>query len=165
MWNNFASFVASLFLARVNEQLPIFKLFNRFNPSILNIFTDWKQLSPISIDSTKVKMERSSIVNSFWLQLLSGITSVVIVVSSKRISSISSGSILASSLLISKHLFGTKLTQLVMVLDRTSSNEWGRSTFRRFGISKYNQSSIFGTTFQCHWTRIFETIPLRIDGC
>ena len=35
--------------------------------------------------------------------------------------------------------------------DRTSWNETGDSlTFRRFGISKYHQYSIFGNTFQCH---------------
>ena len=35
--------------------------------------------------------------------------------------------------------------------DRTHQNEKGGSlTFRRFGISKYNQYSIFRNTFQCH---------------
>ena len=34
--------------------------------------------------------------------------------------------------------------------DRTYWNELGRSTFRRFGISKYHQYSIIGITFQCH---------------
>ena len=41
----------------------------------------------------------------------------------------------------------------------------GSLTFRRFGISKYNQYSIFRNTFQCHWTRFIETIYFRIDGC
>ena len=41
----------------------------------------------------------------------------------------------------------------------------GSSTFRRYGISKYDQCSIFRNTFQCHWTRIFETISVRMDGC
>ena len=42
----------------------------------------------------------------------------------------------------------------------------GRLTFRRFGISKYHQYSIFTNTFQCHWTSIIETKSFRIDnGC
>ena len=42
----------------------------------------------------------------------------------------------------------------------------GSLTFRRFGISKYHQYSIFRNTFQCHWTRIFETTSFRTDnGC
>ena len=48
--------------------------------------------------------------------------------------------------------------------DRTFSKEKDRLTFRRFGISKYDQYSIFRNTFQCHWTRIFETISFRING-
>ena len=48
--------------------------------------------------------------------------------------------------------------------DRTFSKEKGRLTFRRFGISKYDQYSIFRNTFHCHWTRIFETISFRING-
>ena len=49
--------------------------------------------------------------------------------------------------------------------DRTSWNELGRLTISRYGISKYDQYSIFRNTFQCHWTRIFETISVRIYGC
>ena len=41
--------------------------------------------------------------------------------------------------------------------DRTLLNESGRLTFRRFGISKYYQNSIFRNTFQCHYTRFIET--------
>ena len=40
---------------------PIMIDFNRFNPSILNDCTDPKQLFPISIDSTFVNCENSSI--------------------------------------------------------------------------------------------------------
>ena len=56
-------------------------------------------------------------------------------------------------------------TILEIDFDRTSSNERGSLTFRRFGISKYHQCSIVRNTFQCHWTAIFETISSRIDGC
>ena len=45
-------------------------------------------------------------------------------------------------------------TILEIDFDRTFSNELGRLTFWRFGISKYHQYSIFRNTFQCHWTRI-----------
>ena len=48
--------------------------------------------------------------------------------------------------------------------DRTYSNETGSLTYWRFGISTYDQYSIFGNTFQCHWTSIIETILWRIDG-
>ena len=40
----------------------------------------------------------------------------------------------------------------------------GNLTFWRFGISKYDQYSIFRNTFQCQWTRISETTPCRING-
>ena len=61
-------------------------------------------------------------------------------------------------------------TILEIDLDRTHWNgrvrSVGNSTFWRFGISKYDQYSIFRNTFQCHWTRIFETTSFRIDnGC
>ena len=56
-------------------------------------------------------------------------------------------------------------TILEIDFDRTTLNEYGSLTFRRFGISKYDQYSIFRNTFQCHWTRITETIFVRIDGC
>ena len=62
-------------------------------------------------------------------------------------------------------------TILEIDFDRTywngrSSQSSGSSTFRRFGISKYDQYSIFRNTFQCHWTRIKETKSVRIDnGC
>ena len=56
-------------------------------------------------------------------------------------------------------------TILEIDFDRTFSNESGSSTFWRFGISKYDQYSIFRNTFQCYWTRFFETIPSIIDGC
>ena len=55
-------------------------------------------------------------------------------------------------------------TILEIDFDRTFSNEKGRLTFRRLGISKHDQYSIFRNTFQCQWTRIFETIPFRING-
>ena len=48
-------------------------------------------------------------------------------------------------------------TILEIDFDRTLWNELGRQTFRRFGISKYYQYSIFRNTFQCHYTRIQET--------
>ena len=52
-------------------------------------------------------------------------------------------------------------TILEIDFDRTHSNEPGSSTFRRFGISKYYQYSIFRNTFQCHYMRIFETNRFR----
>ena len=55
-------------------------------------------------------------------------------------------------------------TILEIDFDRTYRNDQGRSTFWRFGISKYHQRLKFRNTFQCHWTRIFETIPYRING-
>ena len=62
MWNDFdLSFPNQLFLW-VNDLLPILRLFNRFNPSILNACTDLKLLSPISIDSTRENREKSNIV-------------------------------------------------------------------------------------------------------
>ena len=57
------------------------------------------------------------------------------------------------------------LTILEIDLDRTLWNDLYRLTFRRFGISKYHQYSIFRNTFQCHWTRTNETPSFRIDGC
>ena len=56
-------------------------------------------------------------------------------------------------------------TILEIDFDRTSSNEEGSLTFWRFGISKYDQYSIFRNTFQCHWIRPRETKSVRIDGC
>ena len=57
-------------------------------------------------------------------------------------------------------------TILEIDFDWTHWNEKGSLTFRRFGISKYHQYSIFRNTFQCHWTRKSETFPFRIDnGC
>ena len=58
-------------------------------------------------------------------------------------------------------------TILEIDFDRTYWNETGSLTFRRFGISKYHQYSIFKNTFQCHGTRIIETTSQsRIDnGC
>ena len=56
-------------------------------------------------------------------------------------------------------------TILEIDFDRTSSNELGSLTFWKFGISKYDQYSIFRNTFQCHGTSKIETISSRIDGC
>ena len=57
-------------------------------------------------------------------------------------------------------------TILEIDFDRTHWNELYRSTVWRFGISKFDQYSIFRNTFQCHWTRILETISYPgIDGC
>ena len=56
-------------------------------------------------------------------------------------------------------------TILEIDFDRTFWNDSGRLTFRRFGISKYDQYSIFRNTFQCHGMRIFETRSYRIDVC
>ena len=52
-------------------------------------------------------------------------------------------------------------TILEIDFDRTCPNELGSLTFRRFGISKYYQYSIFRNTFQCHYTRIIETTSFR----
>ena len=48
--------------------------------------------------------------------------------------------------------------------DRTSLNEADILTLSRYGISNYDQYSIFRNTFQCHGTRIVETCLFRIDG-
>ena len=60
-----------------------------------------------------------------------------------------------------------QINQSLLEIDfhRTFSNDQGRLTFWRFGISKYDQYSLFRNTFQCHWTRPIETISSRIDGC
>ena len=52
-------------------------------------------------------------------------------------------------------------TILEIDFDRTFWNEPGRSTFRRFGISKYYQYSIFRNTCQCHYIRKIETVLYR----
>ena len=39
---------------------------------------------------------------------------------------------------------------LEIVFDWTYSNALYRMTIWRFGISKYDQYSVFGNTFQCH---------------
>ena len=50
--------------------------------------------------------------------------------------------------------------------DWVNPNEAGILTCWRFGISEYNQYSIFRSTFQYHWTSIIETKSFRIDnGC
>ena len=54
-------------------------------------------------------------------------------------------------------------TILEIDFDRTFRNELGRLTLSRYGISKYDQYSIFRNTFQCHGTRIVETCSFRID--
>ena len=55
MWNDFDwSFPQPFFW--VNELIPILIVFNRFNPSILNVFTEPKQLFPISIDSNELRL-------------------------------------------------------------------------------------------------------------
>ena len=57
-------------------------------------------------------------------------------------------------------------TILEIDFDWTYPNDQGRSTFWRFGITKYDQYSIFRNTFQCHWTRTPETMSFRTDdGC
>ena len=56
-------------------------------------------------------------------------------------------------------------TILEIDFDRTFWNALGRLTLSRYGISKYDQYSIFRNTFQCHWTSIVETTSFRIDGC
>ena len=48
-------------------------------------------------------------------------------------------------------------TILEIDFDRTYQNELSRLTFWRFGISKYDQYSIFRNTCQCHYMRIIET--------
>ena len=52
-------------------------------------------------------------------------------------------------------------TILEIDFDRTHPNERGSLTFRRFGISKYYQYSIFRNTCQCHYTSIAKTIIYR----
>ena len=55
-------------------------------------------------------------------------------------------------------------TILEIDFDRTFWNALGRLTLSRYGISKYDQYSIFRNTFQCHWTRPTETTSFRIDN-
>lgn len=63
IWNDFDSSPLHIWLfILVNENRPIFKLFNLCIPSILNVFTSAKQLLPISIDSTRVNREKSRVV-------------------------------------------------------------------------------------------------------
>ena len=53
-----------------------------------------------------------------------------------------------------------------MIIEVIDESIQGSLTFRRFGISKYDQYSIFRYTFQFHYTRITETTLFRIDnGC
>ena len=66
MWNDFDLLSP---LLCVNELYPILIVFNRFNPSIWNVFTDLKLPSPISIDSIRVNREKSNIVYPRSLQL------------------------------------------------------------------------------------------------
>ena len=57
-------------------------------------------------------------------------------------------------------------TLLAIDFDLTYRNDLGNLTFSRFGISINNQYLIIKNTFQCHYTRITETIPsFRYDGC
>ena len=62
IWNDFDLFPLPLSCFWVNEFFPILIVFNRFNPSILNVFTDPKQSSPISIDLTLMNREKSNTV-------------------------------------------------------------------------------------------------------
>ena len=90
MWNDFdwlyalpTWFSQSLsisfeFFIWVNELFPILIVFNRFNPSIWNVWTDPKQSSPISIDSTTVYREKSNVVYSASLQVQLGMTIEII---------------------------------------------------------------------------------------
>ena len=72
MWNDFDTSYPILFFLFVNELIPILIVFNRFNPWILNVSTDSKQLFPISIDSTWVNREKSNIEYAVSLQVKSG---------------------------------------------------------------------------------------------
>ena len=57
-------------------------------------------------------------------------------------------------------------TLLAIDFDLTYRNDLGNLTYSRFGISINNQYLIIKNTFQCHYTRITETIPsFRYDGC
>ena len=63
MWNDFdwlLVFVYSHlpFFTCENELSPILIVFNRFNPSILNVCTDPKQLLPIFISSSELRLYR-----------------------------------------------------------------------------------------------------------
>ena len=65
MWNDFDLKPMRLLLFFiVNELLPILKVFNRFNPLMLNAFTNWTHSFPISIDSTLVNREKSNFLYS-----------------------------------------------------------------------------------------------------
>ena len=61
MWNDFDLIFPKSFFFCVNELFPILIVFNRFNPSIWNVFTDPKLLLPISIDSTRQNREKSNV--------------------------------------------------------------------------------------------------------
>ena len=53
---------------------------------------------------------------------------------------------------------------LLIDLDWTYSNEWGRLIICRLGISIHD-SIIQYQTRKSYWTRIIETISTRSDGC
>ena len=59
MWNDFDLSLVLLHQSFwVNELFPILIVFNRFNPSILNVCTEPKHSLPISIDSREIKLDR-----------------------------------------------------------------------------------------------------------
>ena len=62
MWNDFDE---SFPFLCVNELFPILIVFNRFNPSILNVCTDPKQSLSISINSNDVKLDKSKAADSW----------------------------------------------------------------------------------------------------
>ena len=72
MWNDFELSLPKLFFFWVNELFPILIVVNRFNPSILNVCTDPKESSPISIALTLLNREKSNIVYTTSLQVQSG---------------------------------------------------------------------------------------------
>ena len=79
---------------------------------------------------------------------------------------LNSGIVLLSWVLMSmKEIKSIKQSILKIDFDWSSWNDKGKSTFSRFGISKYDQYSIFRNTLQCHWTSKIETKYFRIDGC
>ena len=56
-------------------------------------------------------------------------------------------------------------TILDIDFDWTLWNEIYLLTYWRFGISKYDQYSIFRNTLKCQYTKTIKIVYFRIDGC
>ena len=147
----------------MNEFFPILIDFKWFNPSIKNTFTFEKQSSPITNSSNKVNREKLNIVYSVLLTEWLGMVIDVIVVSNDSISTRENGIRLVRIVETSIYSF---IFIIILEIDLvlTFSNERGRSTAFRFGISiQYSIRQYI--TRKNHTTRSLETLFTRSDGC